>query len=48
MSEKNKSQKFAKRLLSILGENHWREARWILLLILMVGIFFSAKYFFKN
>jgi hypothetical protein len=43
MSE-NKSQQFAKKLLSILGENKWRqEARWVLLIIILVAFIFLIK-----
>ena len=36
--KENESQKFAKRLISILGERPWREARWVLLLIIIAII----------
>jgi hypothetical protein len=43
MKNKNESQKFANKLLSILGENRWREMRMVLL-VLGLPIFIFLLY----
>lgn len=49
MSNPHESQKFASKLLRILGENRWREARWVLLLLVIaLMVFFYDPDFLKK
>ena len=48
MNNDNDSQRFAKRLLGILGENRWREARWVLVIMGIAFVLFVLKPEFLN